>query len=74
VRAERLTFPIDDLQCGGALIVERALVRVPGVVHVYVNPATEMAYIQYNPTATSAAQLIAAVERIGFKTGTPSMR
>jgi hypothetical protein len=47
---------------------------MPGVVRVYINPATEMAYVQYHPANTTAAQLIAAVEHMGFKTGMPIVR
>lgn len=65
-----------DLGCwgSGAMIVERALARAPGVVHVYANPATEMAYIEFDPTLTGPAQLITVVERAGFRAGEPTMR
>jgi copper chaperone CopZ len=66
VKTQHLTLPIEDLRCGGALIVERALVRTPGVVRVYVNPATEMAYIEFEPTATDIGHLITAIESAGF--------
>ena len=39
---QRLTIGIDGLACGGALSVERAIARLPGVIRVYVNPLTEM--------------------------------
>ena len=72
----RVTMAIYDLGCwgSGALIVERALARAPGVIRVYANPATEMAYIEYDPALISPAQLIAAVERAGFRAGEPTMR
>ncbi|MBI4491648.1 MAG: heavy-metal-associated domain-containing protein [Chloroflexi bacterium] len=68
---KRLTMAIYDLGCGGggALIVERALARAPGVARVYVNPATEMAYVEYDPALACPDQLIAAVERVGFRAG-----
>ncbi|MBI4498073.1 MAG: heavy-metal-associated domain-containing protein [Chloroflexi bacterium] len=73
---QRITLPILNLSCGGggSLTVERALARVSGVVRVSVNPATEMAYIEYDPARTSPAQLVAAVERVGFQAGEPSVR
>ena len=51
MKNQRITLPIEDLNCegGGVLIVERALARTAGVVQVYVNPATEMAYVEYDP-------------------------
>lgn len=76
MKTQRITLPIYDLSCGGSgvLIVERALANVPGVAHVYVNPATEMAYVQYDPTVVETQQLIHAVQQAGFRTGQPSQR
>ncbi len=55
-------------------MIERALARTPGVVHVYVNPATEMAYVEYDPTTSDPNRLIKVVERAGFRAGVPSLR
>ena len=76
MKTQRITLPIDRLSCGGggALIVERALARTSGVVYVYVNPAMEMAYIEYDPTQSDLHRLIAAVKHAGFETGIPGMR
>lgn len=76
MRTERLTMAIYGLGCGGggALTVERALAKVPGVSRAYVNPATEMAYVEYDPALARAEQLVAAVERVGFRAGEPSVR
>jgi copper chaperone CopZ len=76
MKTQRITLPIDDLSCGGggALIVERALARTPGVVYVYVNPATEMAYIVYDPALSDPDRLVKVVEHAGFRAGAPSMR
>jgi copper chaperone CopZ len=72
----RLTMAIYGLGCGGSgtLIVERALAQVPGVTWAYANPATEMVYVAYNPALTGPPQLIAAVERVGFHAGDPTVR
>ncbi len=72
----RLTMAIYGLACGGggALTVERALAKLPGVSRVYVNPATEMAYVEYDPERLSWEQLVAAVESAGFRAGEPSIR
>lgn len=72
----RLTMAIYGLACGGggALTVERALAKLPGVSRVSVNPATEMAYVEYDPVRLSWEQLAAAVEGVGFRAGEPSVR
>ena len=56
------------------LIIERALARTSGVVYVYVNPATEMAYIEYDPALTDPDRLVKVVEHAGFRAGLPSLR
>lgn len=76
MKTQRVTLPIGDLSCGGGgvLIVERALARTPGVIYVYVNPATEMAYVEYNPVLSEPERLIKVVEQAGFRAGFPSLR
>lgn len=67
-QVEHMTIAITGLGCGGGgcLMVERAIAKVAGVRRVYVNPATEMAYVDYDPNIMDRAQLIAAVERTGL--------
>lgn len=76
MKNRRMTLPIDDLSCGGggALIVERALARTAGVIYVYVNPATEMAYVEYDPAQVDPDHLMKVVEHAGFRAGVPSLR
>ena len=73
---ERATLAIYGLTCGGggALLAERALAREPGVVRAYVNPSTEMAYVEYDPERVSADQLVAAVAHVGLRADAPSRR
>jgi copper chaperone CopZ len=72
----RVTLPIYGLACGGggALSVERALQKTPGVTRVYVNPAMEMAYVEYDACNCSPEFLVAAVGRTGLRAGVPVVR
>jgi P-type Cu+ transporter len=72
--ATRVTVEIFGLSCGGALILERSLQHVPGVGQVYVNPATEMAYVEYDPSVCDAPDLVHAIEKTGFGAGQPHRR
>jgi Cu+-exporting ATPase len=76
LRPQRVTLPIHGLGCGGggALTIERALTRTRGVVRAYVNPATEMAYVEYDPEVCTVDELAAVVRSRGFGTGEPSIR
>ncbi len=76
MKSQRITLSIQGLACGGggALTVERALEKVYGVAQAYVNPATEMAYIEYDADLTDPELLVAAVERMGFGAGEISVR
>lgn len=73
---QRVTVPLYDLSCGGGgvLTIERALARVPGVVRVYANPATEMAYVEYNSEQVTPDRFVQAIEQAGFRAGEPSIR
>ncbi len=68
---QRVMVPILDLACGGggAMEVERALERLPGILQVYVNPATEIAYVHCDPTRYDPAKIVAAIEGTGFHAG-----
>ena len=70
-RRVRVTLPLADLMRGGgdAVTVERALGEVPGVLHAYVNPSTEMAYIEYDPERTGVDRLQRAVQSVGRPPG-----
>ncbi len=72
---QKITLPIEDFGCAGsgAIIVERTLAKVPGVVRVYVNAATEMAYVQYDADRCTIALLREAVARAGFHVGTQAV-
>lgn len=69
-RRSRLTLSVTGLKAGAGddLEVERALERIRGVIHAYVNPVTEMAYIEYDPKQASEHQLAAAIDSADFRT------
>ena len=69
----RLRIPILGLGCGGAGAseIERELAATDGVVRAYVNPATETAYVDYDPSETDPWTLGRAVERAGYRAGRP---
>lgn len=66
---EKVTAAIHGLTCGGggALTLERALGGIPGVVRVYVSPATEVAYIEYDPGQVAWKDLEAVVRACGLR-------
>ena len=68
-----LRIPVYDLGCGGAgaHTIERELAATDGVVNVYVNPATETAYVDYDPLEVDPDTLARAVERAGYRAGLP---
>ena len=61
------------LGCGGAgrSTIERELAAPDGVLDAYVNPATETAYIDYDPAETDPWVLAQAIERAGYRSGRP---
>ena len=61
------TVMLDDATCGAgsAHTVEKALRDVPGVLRAYVNPATEVAYVEYDADRCAEDDLAKAVESTG---------
>ncbi len=72
VPVESLTLAITGMTCASCSArVEKALARVPGVLEASVNLATEQATVKLTQ-GTSAAVLIAAVERAGYGAQLPA--
>jgi cation transport ATPase len=65
----RLTLSVTGLKAGDedAVKAEQALEQLPGVIHAYVNPVTEMAYIEYDPDVTAESELAAALDSAEFR-------
>ena len=54
--------------------MERAIARLPGVIRVYVNPLTETAYVEIDPTRVSEDRMVAVVAGLGLTAGRPVAR
>lgn len=69
VAMTRVAVPIIGLSLGGcgAEVVERALRARPGVLEVYVNRATEVAYITYDAARITTLGLCRAIEATGLR-------
>lgn len=50
-----------------ASTIERILREVPGVVEVYVNPASEVAYCDCDDAPVVQEGLVAAIKRLGYR-------
>ena len=68
-----LRIPVYGLGCGGAgaSAIEHDLAALDGVVRVYVNPATETAYIDFDPAVTDPWSIVREMERAGYRAGLP---
>ena len=67
---KRVTLPIIGLGLGGcgALTVERELRQLVGVSEVYVNPATDHAYLHYESERINAGEIAAKIRELGYQT------
>jgi cation transport ATPase len=64
---QRATLPLDTLGCAAAAVpAERALRAVTGVTQVFVNPVTEMAYVEYDAARCDVHTLRTTLENLGF--------
>lgn len=68
-----LRIPVYGLGCGGAgrSTIERELAATDGVLSAYVNPATETAYIDYDPAEIDPWTLARVIESAGYLSGRP---
>ena len=68
-----LQIPLYGLGRGrdGVRTIERELAASDGVLRVYVNPATETAHVDYDPSEIDLVTLVRAIERAGYGAGRP---
>ena len=73
-RQRRLRIPIHDLGCSGTDpgILERVLASTEGVLAAYVNPATETAYVDIDPSELDAWSVSRVIARAGYRPGHPT--
>ncbi|WP_305042670.1 heavy metal translocating P-type ATPase [Geoalkalibacter sp.] len=63
----RLTFVVDGIRCAACVwVVEKFLGRCAGVREARLNYGTHRAQVRFDPARISAAQIFAAVTRIGY--------
>jgi P-type Cu+ transporter len=67
VSTASVTLPIGGMTCASCVArVERAVMKLPGVVEVSVNLATEQAKVEYIPGAAGRETIVAAVRGAGY--------
>ena len=65
---QTITLAVENMTCGGCMRkVEKALLEVPGVVSARSNLSARRATVVFKETPPSAAPLVDALGRIGFK-------
>ena len=71
---QSVRIPVFGLTCGAGDMrtVERALSRMQGVFEAYGNPATEAAYVTYDPALVTIAELRRAIGQAGYRAGLAS--
>ena len=68
VTTQTISLPIGGMTCASCVVhVEEALSKVPGVLSVNVNLATEKASVEYIPTVTGLADFRQAVAAAGYE-------
>ncbi len=67
----RLQILVRGMHCAScASAVEKALHRLPGVEEASVNLASEQVAVKINPRQTGAAELVAVLEKLGYRVPT----
>ncbi len=66
-------LPIYLIGCE-ASAVERELAEIKGVVRIYINPATEKAYIDFDPDVVQLAVVQQKATELGCAVGAPIQR
>ena len=68
LRTEKKSFPVMGMHCAScAKLIERSLGKVPGVISVGVNYASEQAIVEINGNKVSNEDLVNAVKKAGYR-------
>ena len=68
MKLDRTDFIVSGMHCSScALIIERQLIKVPGVDSAKVSFASEKASVSYNPLLTKITDLSLAIKNAGYK-------
>ncbi|MDR2035847.1 MAG: cadmium-translocating P-type ATPase [Coriobacteriales bacterium] len=72
VASSRITLDIGGMHCASCSArIERELTRLEGVQSAGVNLATEKAAVRYSPETVAVAEMIAAINKLGFTASLP---
>ncbi|NOZ84162.1 MAG: heavy metal translocating P-type ATPase [Epsilonproteobacteria bacterium] len=67
---EKLDIPIIGIHCSSCIpTIESEIKKLPGIIFVKVNIATEKARIEFNRKKVTAESIIKAIKKAGYKTG-----
>jgi hypothetical protein len=71
MKIRRVVFAVCGLGYRRAelLTLDGTFDRLPGIRCAYVNPTTALAYVEYDPRAITAEELVAAIEQVGLQPG-----
>lgn len=73
VLTDEVTLNVEGMTCASCVqTIEKTLNETPGVIQATVNLATEKAFVKYDPTTVGPAQLLKAIEAVGYKASLPS--
>lgn len=76
VSRTHVTLSVLGMACPGseAIVLERRLGRLPGVVRASVNGVSEQARLAIDPAETGVDEVLAAIRAAGYRTGDPDVR
>jgi copper chaperone CopZ len=69
----KVTIPVEGLTCAScSLTVRRALKKMDGVKKIEPGPQENEAVVTYDASKVKPEQFVKAINKLGFKAGTPT--